>query len=121
MLTRLKSLARKFIGIFHKYSFTQINLIVNRFKFKRKIEIGPGAVRIPDFETLNIAWTPLTDYVLDASKRLPFKNETFELVYASHILEHMPWYHVEDILTEWIRILKPKGVLEVWVPDGLKI
>jgi SAM-dependent methyltransferase len=61
------------------------------------------------------------DYVWDASTRLPFSANTFELVYASHVLEHFAWYHTEKILREWARILKPGGVLEVWVPDGLKI
>lgn len=117
----LKLFIEKVITSFHRYTITRINLITRQSKVNRKIEIGPGVVRIPEFETLNVVWTPLTDYVLDASKALPFKSGTFELVYASHILEHIPWYHVESILAEWIRILKPNGALEVWVPDGLKI
>jgi predicted SAM-dependent methyltransferase len=52
---------------------------------------------------------------------MPFRNGTFDLVYASHVLEHIPWYHVEATLREWTRILKPGGQLELWVPDGLKI
>ena len=31
------------------------------------------------------------------------------------------WYQVEQVLAEWVRILKPGGKLEIWVPDGLKI
>ena len=61
------------------------------------------------------------DYVYDAGKPLPFEDNTFDLVYASHVLEHIPWYKVEEVVKEWVRILKPGGVLEVWVPDGLKI
>ncbi len=50
-----------------------------------------------------------------------FPNNTFDVVYASHVLEHIPWYMLEDTIKEWSRILKPNGVLEIWVPDGLKI
>jgi SAM-dependent methyltransferase len=61
------------------------------------------------------------DYVWDAGTRLPFASHTFELIYASHVLEHFAWYRIETILRDWVRVLIPGGVLEVWVPDGLKI
>lgn len=87
----------------------------------RKLEIGTSNRRIEGFETLNIIPGENIDYVCDASKKLPFNDNTFELVYSSHTIEHIPWYLVEITLAEWIRILKVGGVLELWVPDGLKI
>jgi ubiquinone/menaquinone biosynthesis C-methylase UbiE len=87
----------------------------------RKLEIGPGAERIEGFETLNIAPGPGVDHVADAAERLPFDDGTFSVVYASHVLEHVPWYLTERALREWARVLAPGGLLEVWVPDGLKI
>lgn len=98
----------------------RINLLRNRRRQTRLLEIGPGKTRIPDFETLNIVGGPQVDYVLDAAKPLPFSNDTFELVYASHVLEHIAWYSTETVLKEWMRILKPEGHLEVWVPNGLE-
>ena len=100
---------------------TQINLSRNSGKSKRCLEIGPGSSRIPDFETLNIVNGRNVDYVWDAGKDLPFPNNTFDIIYASHILEHIPWYQTKDVLYEWVRVLKSGGILEVWVPDGLKI
>lgn len=88
---------------------------------QRYLEIGPGDERIEGFETLNIFNGPNVDYVYDASKPLPFEDNTFDLIYASHILEHIVWYHTESTLKEWVRILKSGGILEAWVPDGLKI
>lgn len=90
-------------------------------QFCRCLEIGPGDDRIEGFETLNINPGPNVDYVGDATRRLPFEDNTFDLVYCSHILEHVPWYQTEATLMEWIRVLRPGGRLEVWVPDGLKI
>jgi len=87
----------------------------------RALEIGCGAVRIDGFETLNIVPGYGVDYVADASRTMPFARETFDLVYASHVLEHIPWYEVEATLKEWVRITKRAGRLEIWVPDGLKI
>jgi SAM-dependent methyltransferase len=96
-------------------------LVANRRKAQRYLEIGPGPTRIAGFETLNVVGGPQVDYVCNATARLPFLKETFDIVYASHILEHAAWYRSLDTLREWVRVLKPGGVLEVWVPDGLKI
>jgi SAM-dependent methyltransferase len=85
------------------------------------LEIGPGSKRIPGFETLSIEPGEHVDYVLDCTKKLPFKDNCFDQIYASHVLEHVHWNLVENTLIEWVRILKPGGVLEIWVPDGLKI
>lgn len=88
---------------------------------RRYLEIGPGASRIPSFETLDVVRGPNVDYVWDAAKPLPFKSGTFDLVYASHVLEHIPWYKTEEVLRDWTLVLKHGGLLEAWVPDGLKI
>jgi SAM-dependent methyltransferase len=87
----------------------------------RRLEIGPGPRRLPGFETLNVVGGRSVDYIADASKRLPFPDQTFDLIYASHIVEHIPWYQTADALREWVRILKSGGRLEIWTPDGLKI
>lgn len=100
---------------------TRENLRAHAELSGRKLEIGPGPERIEGFETLNIVDGSAVDYICDATKSLPFPDDTFEIVYASHILEHVPWYQVQEVLCEWRRVLKPGGRLEIWVPDGLKI
>jgi predicted SAM-dependent methyltransferase len=100
---------------------TIINLNKNKNKTNRKLEIGPGLEKISDFETVNITNNKQTDYICDASKRLPFPDNTFSLIYASHIFEHTPWYLNSSVLKEWTRVLKKKGRIEIWVPDGYKI
>jgi SAM-dependent methyltransferase len=99
--------------------------VISRMRYggraTRCLEIGPGKRRIQGFETLNIVAGWNVDYVCDAARHLPFPDGTFDIVYASHILEHVPWYQTERVLSDWARVLKPGGKLEVWVPDGLKI
>jgi SAM-dependent methyltransferase len=89
----------------------------------RWLEIGPGyrGERISGFETLDIVKRDNVDHVWDASEGLPFDDGTFDLIYASHILEHISWQKTEQALREWVRILKSGGWLEIWVPDALKI
>lgn len=100
---------------------TPVLLLARAARRHRKLEIGPGLQRIDGFESLNIVGGINVDYVWNASGRLPFRSGTFEVVYASHILEHIPWYKTEEVLVEWVRILAPEGRLEIWVPDGLRI
>ncbi|MFP4029830.1 MAG: class I SAM-dependent methyltransferase [Candidatus Brocadiia bacterium] len=76
---------------------------------------------VEGFEVLDAAGQPGVDYVYDASKPLPFSDETFELIHASHVLEHIPWYKIREVLREWTRILQRGGQMEIWVPDGLKV
>lgn len=85
----------------------------------RALEIGPGK------HPVDRTWTIMdmvprnwVDVVHDIRNLpLPFEDNSFELVYLSHILEHVPWFQVVDCLIEIRRILKPGGSVEIWVPD----
>lgn len=48
---------------------------------------------------------------------LPFAAATFDVVYHSHVLEHLPRATAPRFLAECRRVLKPGGVLRVVVPD----
>lgn len=86
-----------------------------------KLEIGPGFERIPGFCTLNITKTGITDYVADMQNGLPFPDESFNVVYASHIFEHILWYMQDKVLADLFRIIKTGGYADIWVHDALKI
>jgi len=116
-----KHLTQNFLYPYGRFLKTPLKLKKNSKKSERRLEIGCGSKRIPGFETLNVVWDWHVDYIVDASGKLPFSESTFDLVYASHVLEHIPWYQVQDVLNEWVRLLKPGGRIEVWVPDGYKI
>ena len=83
----------------------------------RRLEIGPGHERLAGFETLNIYRTPTTDHV-GRAQAPPFKDATFDEVYSSHCIEHVEWFEVEATIAEWVRILKPSGILEVHTLDA---
>jgi len=117
-LDLVRTIAR---GPYQRYVKTPALLYKRRGNRNRRLEIGPGNYRIEGFETLNVVPGPNVDYVRNASTRLPFETGTFELIYASHVLEHIPWYHTDAVLTEWVRVLASSGRIEMWVPDGLKI
>jgi SAM-dependent methyltransferase len=53
----------------------------------------------------------------DAQQMAGVADASYDFVYSSHCLEHMR--DVEVSLRNWVRILKPGGVLYVVVPDYL--
>lgn len=60
-------------------------------------------------------------YDLGDARRLPYPDEEFEHVFSSNLLEHFPATETTAVLTEWARVLKPDGLLELIVPDALGI
>src|SRR6266481_2015573 len=55
--------------------------------------------------------------VHDLRRPLPFKENTFSAIYASHVLEHLYLVESQRLLAECKRVLKPGGVIRLVVPD----
>lgn len=53
----------------------------------------------------------------DLRQPLPFENESFDVVYHSHVIEHLPRPLAPRFLLECYRVLRPRGVLRVAAPD----
>jgi SAM-dependent methyltransferase len=54
---------------------------------------------------------------LNVTRRWPFANDSFEAVYSSHVLEHLPLHGARICLAESYRCLQSDGVLRILVPD----
>ena len=50
-------------------------------------------------------------------KGIPFPDNTFEVVYHSQVLEHIPKENAPFFIEECYRVLKPGGILRVVLPD----
>jgi predicted SAM-dependent methyltransferase len=48
---------------------------------------------------------------------IPFKDNSFDVVYHSHVLEHFPKQAAHYFIKECYRVLKPGGVLRIAIPD----
>lgn len=60
-------------------------------------------------------------YTLGNARQLPYSDETFPYVYSSNLLEHFRIGETVRILTEWARVVRVGGTLEIIVPDALGI
>ncbi len=83
----------------------------------RKLHIG-GRYSHPDWEVFSAVPAPHVDHEGDAKDLSRFPEETFNAIYASHVLEHFDYDdEIVAVLKEWFRVLKPGGELYVSVPD----
>ncbi len=53
----------------------------------------------------------------DLRKGIPYDDNSFEVVYHSHVLEHLHKTQVPFFLKECWRVLKPKGIIRVAIPN----
>lgn len=52
-----------------------------------------------------------------ANKHIPEAESSLDVVYTSHMVEHLHGVDVLNFLSETLRILRPGGILRVAVPD----
>jgi SAM-dependent methyltransferase len=55
--------------------------------------------------------------VHDISKGIPFLDESIDVVYHSHMLEHLDREVASAFMQEVLRVLKPGGIQRIVVPD----
>lgn len=82
-----------------------------------KVHLGCGKRYIPGFIHIDLVDHPHIDYKSDVSDLSMFGDNSVDLIYACHVLEHFKRYEIEEVLREWHRVLKLGGILRVAVPD----
>ncbi len=121
-----------------KIANTEAQNVFNKIRAQKKdalsvLEIGPG--RGPfmlsvqkeklDYTCVDISWTMLQD--LPDAKRifsmvppLPVADNTFDIVFASNVLEHMPDFSTAfSLVEEMSRVVKPGGIICHRVPNAM--
>jgi predicted SAM-dependent methyltransferase len=82
-----------------------------------KLHLGCGGVAIPGFCNVDVDPHTAADIVDDISTLEKFPNGHADLVYACHVLEHLPLAEVATTLGSWHRVLRPGGEVFISVPD----
>jgi predicted SAM-dependent methyltransferase len=86
------------------------------------LHLGCGKRYIPLFTYhIDAREFPYVDYVTSVDKLGMFENNSVDLVYSCHVLEHFGRNKIEDVLGEWYRVLKIGGILRVAIPDFEKL
>lgn len=83
---------------------------------KKYLHIGCGMNILPK-PFINIDVRKNLGALVGKAYPLRFKTSSFDLVYASHVLEHFKKKDTLNILKEWVRVLKPNGIIRISVPS----
>lgn len=80
-----------------------------------KLHLGCYHKKIHGFTNVDIREDVNPDLVDDVFKLNKIDNNSVELIYASHVLEHAQY--PLQVLERWYEVLKPGGTLRIAVPD----
>lgn len=114
-------------------------LLKLKFQIKKgkeiKLHLGCGGVKKEGYINIDVKKTPATDLVWNLTKKLPFENNSVDMIECYHLLEHLPvclmaninpsygkkYEDIIRLLKEWRRVLKPGGKLVIEAPDFERI
>ena len=60
-------------------------------------------------------------YIMGDASKINLENSSCDLIFCSHMLEHIPNFRIQKVLFEFSRVLKVGGVLRILIPDLKKI
>lgn len=81
------------------------------------LHLGCGAQKDKRFINIDAAPYPNVHYVQGVEELKIFPNKYADLIYVSHVLEHVSHRELINVLKEWRRVLKCGGILRISVPD----
>ena len=82
-----------------------------------KLEIGSGP------KTGTNGWATMDlcdgcDLYWDLNNKIPFPDNSLEMIYSSHVMEHFPYQDLVKMLSDCFRMLKSGGVYSACVPNA---
>ena len=80
---------------------------------KNKVQFGCGNRRFSGWDNF--------DYEIDISKKLPFDDNSLDIIFTNHNLEHVTIHEAFGFLEECYRVISPNGVVRLQVPSIEKI
>ncbi len=82
-----------------------------------KLNLGCWKRDIPGFTNVDICDMPHIHYKHGVDTLPMFKDNSADLIYASHVFEYFDRQKGAEVLKEWFRVLSPGGTLRIAVPN----
>lgn len=83
----------------------------------KKLHLGCGPKHIPGFFHIDALPYAHVDRQAPVDQLDFIADNSVELIYACHLLEHFGRRDYHRVLGEWLRVLEPGGILRLAVPD----
>lgn len=84
---------------------------------KTYLNLGCGNRFFSDWSNIDFESASPDVQAFNLLKGIPYPDNSFDVVYHSHVLEHFPKSEGEFFIQECYRVLKKGGILRVAVPD----
>ena len=82
-----------------------------------KLHLGCGERYLDGYIHIDIDDFEHIDYKTSVSDLKMIKNNSCDLIYASHVLEYFDLKEIDNVLLEWKSKLKKGGILRISVPN----
>lgn len=83
----------------------------------RKLQLGAAVSTLPGWLNSDLYPKGFSSIALDATKRFPFPDASFDYVFSEHQMEHIPYEGARFMLAECHRILRPGSKIRIAVPS----
>lgn len=81
------------------------------------LNVGCGSKFHKDWVNLDMTSNSTDVIAANLLNGIPFPDKSFDVVYHSQVLEHIPKEKAYNFIKECFRVLKPDGIIRVVVPD----
>lgn len=81
------------------------------------VNVGCGFDSSKEFINVDVLPLPHIHHVQNISDLSMFPDNSVDMLYASHVVEHLPKKDFDATIAEWRRVLKKRGVFRLSVPD----
>ena len=86
----------------------------------KKLEIGTPNARFDGWDTLAFSDNGVTGFNI-ITEDLPYKDDSLNEIYWSHVIEHIPYCHIKSIVTGIYNKLEVGGKFRTVCPDMKKM
>jgi|SRR5579871_495708 len=83
----------------------------------RKLQLGASDNLLSGWLNTDVFLNSPSMVYLDATKRFPLDDNTFDYIISEHMIEHVDYQGGEAMLRECFRVLKPGGRVRIATPD----
>jgi predicted SAM-dependent methyltransferase len=82
------------------------------------LNVGSGQNLAAGYCNLDYRWWPGVDICWDIRRGLPIRDDSIAAIFTEHCIEHIELASFLRVAREFHRVLKPRGLVRIVVPDG---